>query len=261
MRVAELILEYLGTILTTLAWPVLARQELVELMRRLAKAKFPGGTELDFLVSEVTQKASAEIPSLPKEEISRARRRPSLLERVQDDPELGLAALRVELERALRALLVAGAPADGQLRRQSLGQMVRTLEQRGDIPSDVGLSLREVISLANRAVHGESVSREAAETLAELGVRLLELIREVYDLKITEPKGASAISSTDRDRLAAAQYKVTTVVPLVDEPYTNVRIVDQEGLDAFLDGYETFGEFLVRVEPVDVELPTEVDTA
>ena len=80
--------------------------------------------------------------------------------------------------------------------------------------------------------------------------------RERPEVEILGPK--AAISSTDRDRLAAAQFKVTTVVPLVDEPYTNVRIVDQEGLDEFLDGYETFSEFLVRVEPVDVELPTEV---
>lgn len=35
----------------------------------------------------------------------------------------------------------------------------------------------------------------------------------------------------------------------------NVRILDQQGLDEFLEGYSEFAEFLVCVEPIDTNIP------
>ena len=35
-----------------------------------------------------------------------------------------------------------------------------------------------------------------------------------------------------------ARYRITTVIPLVENPSINVRIIDQEEFDDFLDGYD-----------------------
>jgi hypothetical protein len=35
----------------------------------------------------------------------------------------------------------------------------------------------------------------------------------------------------------------------------NLRFLDQEGLDEFLEGYEEFAEFLVSIEPIDLHIP------
>ena len=44
-----------------------------------------------------------------------------------------------------------------------------------------------------------------------------------------------------------AQYRLTTLVPLVDKPLKNVYIVDQEELDEFLEGYNEYAEFVVEL--------------
>jgi hypothetical protein len=44
---------------------------------------------------------------------------------------------------------------------------------------------------------------------------------------------------------------VTTVVPLVENPVRSVRILDQEGLDLLLEGYDEYGEFLVSIEKIE----------
>ena len=115
--------------------------------------------------------------------------------------------------------------------------------------------LREVLALANRAMQGESVSKAAAADLGALGVQLLEELRLMYQEKATEPTTSVAISESDRDSLMNSRYRATTVIPLVDNPRLNVRALDQEGLDSLLEGYETYAEFMVAIEPLDSELP------
>ena len=44
------------------------------------------------------------------------------------------------------------------------------------------------------------------------------------------------------------RYRMTTVVPLVKNPKRNTYILDQDGLDSFLDGYEEYAEFIVAIE-------------
>jgi hypothetical protein len=48
-----------------------------------------------------------------------------------------------------------------------------------------------------------------------------------------------------------ARYQVTTIVPLVDQPRKEVRVVDQEGLDELLEGYHEYAEFIVDVTKID----------
>lgn len=66
-----------------------------------------------------------------------------------------------------------------------------------------------------------------------------------------EPIETAPIDKATVDKYRHAQYRVTSIVPLVDTPYKNVRILDQEGLDGLLESYYEYGEFLVEVEKLE----------
>lgn len=98
---------------------------------------------------------------------------PTIVELVERDPVLGLAALRIELEKAIRAIHLDEFDDLGPRRGMALGQMVRALTKKGTFdPSFAGV-LNDVIGLANRAVHGEHVAHDQAYEIAQIGIRLL----------------------------------------------------------------------------------------
>lgn len=55
-------------------------------------------------------------------------------------------------------------------------------------------------------------------------------------------------------RIGVLKYQVITVIPLVENPVRNVRILDQEGLDVFLEGYDEYGEFLISIEKIETQV-------
>jgi hypothetical protein len=68
---------------------------------------------------------------------------------------------------------------------------------------------------------------------------------------VLEPIETAPIDKTTLDEYWDAQYRVTSIAPLVDCPYKSVRILDQEGLDELLEGYNEYGEFIVEVKKVE----------
>jgi hypothetical protein len=50
-----------------------------------------------------------------------------------------------------------------------------------------------------------------------------------------------------------AHYKITTVVPLSENPVKKVKIVDQAGLNSFFKDYSDFGEFVVDIRMINDE--------
>ena len=69
------------------------------------------------------------------------------------------------------------------------------LSRQGDIPPELIPSLRNVLNLANRAIHGEFVRQQDAEVLANLGIGLLQELRILYGMKITKPIDSKIIDS------------------------------------------------------------------
>ncbi|MBI2170828.1 MAG: hypothetical protein HYU30_02240 [Chloroflexi bacterium] len=258
MTVAELILRYIET----LVWPVtllsglfLFRHQLVRLVDRLSHASLPGGTELDFQVGQVTERATKELEEQLVGPLVASEDSP-ILETLRKDPGLGMAQLRIELERVLRSLFELRHPSSaGKRITPSLGGLIRELESAGDLPRPLAAYLRDVIPLANRAIHGERVSTESAENLGELGVKLLGELRQLYMEKAVAPLRTWEISQEAMDKLQEGRYKVLTVIPLVEHPSANEYELTQEQLDMFLEGYEEFAEFLVAVEPIAVAIP------
>jgi hypothetical protein len=108
-----------------------------------------------------------------------------VIELVRRDPVLGLAKLRIDLETELRRRfdqLVADPtrgldPKMRADRRQSAGAMLGALQDADAIPPEVASTLRDVLLLANRVVHGEYVRADVALEIAELGLRALDALR------------------------------------------------------------------------------------
>jgi acetylornithine deacetylase/succinyl-diaminopimelate desuccinylase-like protein len=136
-----------------------------------------------------------------------------------------------------------------------LSRIVNDLERTGNLSRDVATSLKEVLSIANRAVHGELVTAESAEMLSSLGVRLIEELWDIYKEKVSEPSRSVPIDNAYLENLRSSQYRVVTAIPYTKKPVMNLRILDQDGLDEFLEGYEDFAEFLVSIEPIDLDIP------
>ena len=202
-------------------------------------------------VAEALSSAELELAPLEAEEPPRGKREPQILQLVRHDPRLGLAKLRLEIEQALRSLDRINRSHERRGRPVALSRLVGELENSGRLPSELAAAIRDVLPLANRAVHGERVRREDAEDLALLGTRILEGLRWTYSNQVGTTLESEPIERTEMESLMSAQFRVETVVPLADSPRREVRILDQVALSEFLEGYNEYAEFLVAMKPLD----------
>ncbi|MEA2076166.1 MAG: hypothetical protein U9O85_10675 [Euryarchaeota archaeon] len=177
----------------------------------------------------------------------------SLLDLLDRDHVLALAKLRIELEQALTRLHLLTTPANRQRRHAGLNRLVGDLVRSGILPAQQSGPLQEVISLCNRAVHGEYVRPADAMSIIDIGIHILEEIDSILEEFIVKPTETQPLSPADVSAYMGAKYRVTTVVPLVENPVRNVRILDQEGLDMLLEGYDEYGEFLVSIEKIETQ--------
>ena len=177
----------------------------------------------------------------------------SLLDLLDRDHVLALAKLRIELEQALTRLHLLTTPANRQRRPAGLNRLVGDLVRSSILPAQQSGPLQEVISLCNRAVHGEYVRPADAMSIIDIGIHILEEIDSILEEFTVKPTETQPLSPADVSAYMGAKYRVTTVVPLVENPVRNVRILDQEGLDMLLEGYDEYGEFLVSIEKIETQ--------
>lgn len=199
-------------------------------------------------VARVQSSLANDLPERSTEQRDYVRR---LLKLVEDDPRLALARIRMDIEESLKRLHSATQGVSHDKRGVSLTRMVNQLANAEVIPQSVAGALRDVIPLANRAVHGEHVSRDAAEDLVVLGAKLVEELGFIYSEQAATAAEREVITRQQVDVYSRTRYRVRTVVPLVDEPYMNTYTLDQQGLDALLDGYGEYAEFIVELTPLD----------
>ena len=170
---------------------------------------------------------------------------------VESDPILALAKLRIELEKALNRLFRMTHKEDKSKRVVSPMQLIQRLSSDEILPKDIARTTREVMSICNRAIHGEDIRKQDAESVVESGSSLLIKLHFYASNFVLEPIETVPIDKKTLDEYWGAQYRVTSIVPLVDTPYKNVRILDQEGLDGLLEGYNEYGEFIVEVKKLE----------
>lgn len=200
MEIARLVLEYVKA----LAWPVTAfvmalmfRRQIRAILARIKKVALPGGGSLDLEdeIRETTELATRieanPRPKHPDEPavlpLTEANSRmielglkpvPSGLDMdyykgiAERDPTLALAGLRIELEILLRNLAKGfGLERPGY---QSPSQLLRSLRNASSITSDQYELGQQILSLANKAIHGQTVSRKEAEQIIEASKALTD---------------------------------------------------------------------------------------
>jgi hypothetical protein len=168
----------------------------------------------------------------------------------ESDPAIALAKVRIELEKVLTRLARMTLIETEKL---PLGTIVQKLSSHEIIAVQEGKSLREVISICNRAIHGEFISEDDAKTIVELGIELLENL--YWDIQIQISTGtiiSEEIIALDESHeyYDKKKYRLTTIIPLVENPKKVVRELTQEQLDEFLDGYNEYAEFIVELIPI-----------
>lgn len=174
---------------------------------------------------------------------------------VQVDRVLALAKLRIEIEKVLRELH----------RRQNLDNnndkapypkplklIAHDLAYTEVIKHDLLPLVNKVLSVCNRAIHGEEIREEDAHSIVEVG---LGLLGELFiNLRFFSPKPVdiNVISNDELNRYQDSKYRLTTVIPYVDKPERRTYILDQNGLDQFLEGYDEYAEFMVGLDHIPV---------
>lgn len=226
---------------------ILCITPLAELVTKIKLGDFEAEIGRDEVAKAQAKAASEFSPSVDDAPRTLEDRIRTLL---RDDPPLAFAKVRIELEDALNRLFAASGGDQAQSRRLSLGRLVDTMVRQKALTQPMADALRSVITLANRAIHGEYAEPETAERLALLGARLTEEIQQLTQDRVLAPAKRDVITHEERGWYSEARYRVTTIVPLVDNPTRNTYLMDQDGLDAFLEGYETYAEFLIGIEPL-----------
>jgi hypothetical protein len=171
----------------------------------------------------------------------------------ETDLVVALAKLRIELETRLRRIHQR-INSHGSVRKRpvALSYVIRELVTREVFGQDFGKSLLDVISICNRAIHGEDIRDIDARQIINTGSDLLEFLeRTVHEYAATHPLEKKVITPQERDEFASGRYRLTTVVPYVDNPEERVYVLNQDELDAFLEGYSEVAEFMVRLEKVE----------
>lgn len=123
-------------------------------------------------VRNIEAEAAGVLPRASIRKLQRDVESLDILSLSESEPPLGLAKLRIELEKEIQKRYEVAALGRG--RRTSMTQMIRELEEINSISSETGNLLRKVLSVANRAIHGEYVRSADAVGIAEVGVGILE---------------------------------------------------------------------------------------
>lgn len=166
------------------------------------------------------------------------------------DPVLALAKLRMELEKTLNHLYRITHRGE-QRGYVTLGKLVHALATEELLPKDVARTTREIVAICNRAMHGEDIRQQDAESVVESGSFLLYELSSRLDEYKHLPSESTIINSELVQEFMNSLYKVTTIVPLVNNPSRNAYIFNQEQLDEFLEAYNEYAEFIIEVKKVE----------
>lgn len=213
----------------------------------IKKIKF-GDFEAEISNEEIKniEKKVEEIPEKQHEKI-KSKKVENLKELAESDPTLALARARIEIEKKIRSL--------GQIylkektvNSRSLRGVINELMASGIMEPSLVALLNDVISVANRAIHGESVSKGNAIKLVKLGNKAMDELDYVVIERALKSESSEVITTHDMENFMEGDYILKTVVPYVKNPEFRTYHLNQAELDAFLEGYDEIAEFIVSLE-------------
>jgi hypothetical protein len=206
--------------------------------------------EVDKFKSEAQRRLGPEEPREPIPSESRTIG-DDILDLLDTDHVLALAKLRIEVESRLKRLYLSTKAKTKEQIPLAYNKLIGALVQSGTLSNQLSGPIREVFLLCNRAIHGEYIRVEDAKSISQIGIQLIEHLDSIIGEVTLKPVETDTISPTELQAYMDSKYRVTTIVPLVENPHRNVRILDQEGLNYLLEGYDEYAEFLVGIEKGD----------
>ena len=139
--------------------------------------ELPGGLKVEFQDLEKVEKR-ADAAGLLSPPTPPAADKPSFLQVASSDPNLALAGLRIELERRLEALARSRGRANVP---RGIGRLLHYLNAEELINGQEKAVLSDLVALLNSAVHGATVSAEAAAWALDTGPRILTALEQRVD--------------------------------------------------------------------------------
>lgn len=204
MEIAKLILEFIKALIwpsTVLILFLLYRAQIVNIFNRIKKADLPGGISIETFPDQIQEakELSEEVrqEKQPKEERKKLPAIPlneanakminvglapsptgldlSYYRILSDqDPNLALAGLRMEVETMLKNLAKGFKITISD--KESVGLIMRKLQDNGAISSRQADLISIVIKLCNAAVHGIKVASSQAKEIIDIA----EILRDDY---------------------------------------------------------------------------------
>lgn len=166
----------------------------------------------------------------------------------QRDPELALAKVRIEIEKRLRSLGEIYLPKSKVLFHLGIRNILAALKKNKIIDSPLASVLEDVISVANRAIHGETVSKRSACKLIEISNKIIVRLDYIVIQHALSTEKAKKITQKKVENYLKARYKLTTIIPYTKNPEERIYELNQTELYAFLEGYEKTAEFIIKLE-------------
>ena len=204
--------------------------------------------EINQEIKKVEQQAKEiKLESDDKEQVIK---KDSVIEELEElaakDPVLALAKLRIEIEKKLKRLYTFKETVPSGIKMKT-----QVLAGTGVISNKLRRLILDVTSILNRVVHGEDIPTETnIDKILDIGSEILNELDYILFQKFIAPASKKIINKKELNEYMDAVYEVTTVIPLVDKPQVNTRLLNQEQLYEFLDGHEEYAEFLVEIKKI-----------
>lgn len=198
-------------------------------------------------IDEEREEREVEVGKLSEEKIYAE----NLVDLYEIDSVLALAKLRMELESRLKQLHSKTISKKKTKRYFGLNRIIKDLAKAEVLPQELSELLKKVIHICNRAVHGENFRIEDGRIIVESGLYLLSELDFLIHEKFVKKIDTKEIPIEEAEKYLKAKYKVTTIVPTIPNSAQNIYILDQDGLDALLEGYEEYAEFLISIEKIE----------
>jgi HEPN domain-containing protein len=212
----------------------------------IRKIKF-GDFEAEITPDEVSaiEKMADEIPE-KKDEKMKTEIMGYLNELAEYDPNLALAKARIEIEKKIKAL--ANVYLKSPPRFPGLKSLMAELRKNGIINQALEALLNDIIVVANRAIHGEDVSKENAAKLVSVASKVIQELDYVVNEQVFKNETVEAIQEKEVEDYMKSYYILKTIIPYVKNPEMRTYKINQAELNAFLEGYDEYAEFIVGLE-------------
>ena len=258
MSIATPIIDEIIKIVGVIIWPALVffvivryDKEIRELIKRIKKITGAGvSAEMTEEVNEIARKVN-EIPQKGEQTDEESENIVNLKELAESDPQLALAKIRIEIEKQLKLLYDIYFPEITRYgNRLSARSMLESLRKKGIVEQPLTAVLQDIIGVANKAIHGENISPENAVRLIDTASTALSELEYVILNHALKTAKSESVNQSTVAAYVNAEYLLTTITPYVDKPEKKTYKLNQAELNAFLEGYDNYGEFIVEFKKI-----------